>query len=176
MANIPASPKMRNVCNNLYHKFVFSPEYMWCSKVKILCLSVINETSWWPVSVYLSLPVISDYTITVSTPDFGEASELNHLPLVPHICASVLDPGNGSALVQVMVYTGSGYSLWQFMTRLVINKVQTVWHLTLPLGINSWKCMRIGLLWNSGHFVRRGGGGGGGGGLGLSHIPSRVIC
>ena len=49
-----------------------------------------------------SISVISDYTITGSTSDFCKAGELTHLPLVPHICASVLDPGNGSAWIQVM--------------------------------------------------------------------------
>ena len=44
------------VCHNIYHKFVFSSEYMWSSKVKILSLGLISETTiWWPVSVYLSL-------------------------------------------------------------------------------------------------------------------------
>ena len=49
-----------------------------------------------------SLSVISDYTITGPTPDFCNAGELTHLPLVPHICASVLDSGNGSEWIQVM--------------------------------------------------------------------------
>ena len=50
-----------------------------------------------------SLLVISDYAIPGATPHwFCKAGELTHLPLVPHICASVLDLENGSALVQVM--------------------------------------------------------------------------
>ena len=48
-----------------------------------------------------SLSVISDYAITGPTPDLCNAGELTHIPLVPHICASVLDSGNGSALIQV---------------------------------------------------------------------------
>ena len=35
-------------------------------------------------------------------PDFCQVGELTHLPLVPHICDSVLDLGNGSAWIQVM--------------------------------------------------------------------------
>ena len=38
----------------IYHKFVFSPEYAWSSKVRILCLSTNSETNRWSVSVYLS--------------------------------------------------------------------------------------------------------------------------
>ena len=49
----------------------------------------------------ISISVISDYTIAGSTPDFSKAGGLTHLPLVPQICASVLDPGNGSAWIQV---------------------------------------------------------------------------
>ena len=53
-----------------------------------------------------------------------------------------------------MVYTGLRYSLWLFLTRLVINKFHTVWNPTLPLGLNWWKCSWICLLWNNGHFVQ----------------------
>ena len=49
--------------------------------------------------LWTSISVISDYTITGSTPDFCKAGELTHRPLVMHICASVLDPGNGSACI-----------------------------------------------------------------------------
>ena len=49
-----------------------------------------------------SFSVISDYTIAGSKPDFCKAGELTHLALVPHICASVSDPGIGSAWIQVM--------------------------------------------------------------------------
>ena len=33
--------------------------------------------------------------------------------------------------LQLAVYTGLGHSLWQFMTRLVINRFRTVWNPTL---------------------------------------------
>ena len=48
-----------------------------------------------------SLSVISITGITGSMPDLSKSSELTHLPLVPHICANVLDSGNGSAWIQV---------------------------------------------------------------------------
>ena len=50
-----------------------------------------------------SLSEVSDsnYAINGTTPHWMcKASDLIHLPLVPHICASELDPENGSALVQ----------------------------------------------------------------------------
>ena len=53
---------MRAVCHNICHKFVFSPEYTSSSKFKILCLSMISETTHW----------------------FCKAGELTHHPQVPH--------------------------------------------------------------------------------------------
>ena len=38
---------LRDICYNICHKFVFSPEYMWSLKVKILCLSTISEVNRW---------------------------------------------------------------------------------------------------------------------------------
>ena len=79
---------------NPCHKFVFSQEYTLISKVELLCLSTISETTRWPLFVY-PLSMISDYAITWATPHwFCKAGELTRFPYMRY-------PGK-SALVQVM--------------------------------------------------------------------------
>ena len=90
---------MRDVCHNICHQFVFSPEYTWSSKVDILCLGSISETTWWPVSVYLYLNYQWLHNNWVNA---REPGELTNLRLVPHMCATVLDPVNGPAWIHVM--------------------------------------------------------------------------
>ena len=92
--NLPALFYMRVVCHSICHKFVFSPEYTWSSKVKILCLRTISETNRWPVSVYTPL---GDQWLCNN---WGNATldlwsgRVDSFPLVRHICTSELDPGN----------------------------------------------------------------------------------
>ena len=69
-----------------------------------------------------SLSVISDYAITGATPYwFCKSGKLTHLPLVPHICVSVLDPGNGLALVKVMADRLPAPSNYPKSCRLIVN-------------------------------------------------------
>ena len=102
---------MRNVCHNTYHKIFL--HYFKCvmyATIYIISSYLVPSTCEVRKLKYCvrarlvkrpddqclctSLSVISDYTITGSTPDFSNAGELTHLPLVPHIRASILDPGN----------------------------------------------------------------------------------
>ena len=48
--------------------------------------------------------------------------------------------------LKLVAHTGLEHSLWQFKTRRIINKFQTDWNPTLPLGIHSRKWIWICLL------------------------------
>ena len=100
-ANLPASFHMHVVYHNICRMFVFSPEYMWSSKVTKLCLSTLSETNRWPLSVYLSL---SDQWLCNNWEKatlYLKSWRAESFRLVSHICTSKLDRGTGSALVQV---------------------------------------------------------------------------
>ena len=148
---------------HIFHMFVFSSEYTWSSKAKILCLSTLSKTNRWPVSVPLS--VISDYAITGSTPHCicEAAGRAESFRLMSHICASELDPGNW-----ISIGSGNGWlPVWhQAITQSypgllsIVNLGKNFVEIRTKKLFISFMKMHMNILyflWNIDHFVGGGG-------------------